>query len=195
MNYKNRKIMLEQWRTAIVDGETWENYQVSNLGQILSLDYNRTGRAELMKPEEDKFGYFRVTLCKNKETKHCFVHRLVAEAFLPNPEEKPCVNHKIEGDEGKKMNIVYLNKDGSVDKKRSTIEWATYEENINYGGHNQRSAKTRSKTVLQLSLTGELIREWESTQECGRNGFNHSCVIQCCNGKQKTHKGYIFKYK
>ena len=49
----------EMWRTAIVNGEPWENYQVSNLGNILSLDYNGTGRAELMKPEENKYRLYR----------------------------------------------------------------------------------------------------------------------------------------
>ena len=51
-----------------------------------------------------------------------------------------------------------------------------------------------SKKVLQLSLSGELIREWPSTKECGRNGFDSSSVTKCCNGKQKTHKGFRFMY-
>ena len=52
-----------------------------------------------------------------------------------------------------------------------------------------------SKKVLQFSLTGEFIKEWSSTQECGRNGFNFRSVSDCCLGKQKTHQGYIWKYK
>ena len=198
--------MIEEWRTAIVNGEPWENYQVSNLGRILSLDYRNTGKPELMTPNKNKSGYLKVDLSKNGETKTCLVHRLIAETFLENPENKPCINHKIEGDEGKTMNMVFFNEDGSVNEERTTIEWVTYEENNNYGTHNERAGKAISKVkkgipniklskkVLQLSLTGELIREWESTRECERNGFDHSAVCRCCNGKQKTYKGFRFMY-
>ena len=191
---------IEQWRTAVYDGEVYEGlYKVSNLGKILSLNYRNTGKAELMTPVEDKGGYFQVGLSKNGNMKMCYVHRLVAETFLENPENKPCINHKIEGEKGKKINMVIFNEDGSIDKERTSIEWATYEENNNYGGHNERISKTMtngklSKRVLQLSLSGDLIREWESTQECGRNGFNQGNVWSCCNGKQKTHKGFRFMY-
>ena len=188
--------MLEIWRTAIYKGEIYEGlYKVSNLGRILSLNYNHTGKPGLMTPVEDKYGYFRLQLWKNGEFKTCKVHRLVAETFLENPENKPCVNHKIKGDEGKKINMVIFNEDGTVNKEKSTIEWVTYEENNNYGSHNERIAKALSKPVLQFSKTGEFIREWESVNECGRNGFNQGHVADCCNGKRKTHKGFCFMYK
>ena len=188
--------VIEEWRTAIYDGIVYEGlYKVSNLGKILSLDYNHTGKPDLMEPSEDTTGYFKVILSKNKERKNCLVHRLVAETFLPNPENKPCINHKIEGEKGKKINMVIFNEDGTIDKERTTIEWVTPKENNDYGTHNERSAKARSKKVLQLSLTGELIRKWDSTMECGRNGFNQSLVCQCCQGKRKTHKGFRWKYE
>ena len=192
--------MNEIWRTAVYDGEIYEGlYKVSNWGRILSLNYRNTGKPDLMNPFETPNGYLQVCLSKNGETKKCYVHRLIAETFLENPEGKPCVNHKIEGDEGKTMNMVIFNEDGSVDEERTTIEWVTYKENNDYGTHNERMAKTktngkRSKPVLQLSLSGELIREWPSTKECGRNGFDHSAVVKCCLGKQKTHKGFRFMY-
>ena len=191
---------IEIWRTPIYKGEIYNNYQVSNLGEILSLNYRNTSRAELLKPRKDKDGYLRIGLQKNGKTDWIYVHRLVAQTFLSNPENKPCVNHKIEGDEGRKLNIVYINEDGTVDEEKSTIEWCTYEENNNYGTHNERSAKARingkkSKLVLQFSLTGEFIREWPSTAECERNGFDRSAVSRCCNGKQKTHKGFRWEYK
>ena len=192
--------MTEQWRTAIYKGEIYEGlYKVSNLGKILSLNYRNTGKAELLNPGEDKGGYLQVCLSKNGETKTCKVHRLVAQTFLPNPENKPCINHKIQGKKGKKINMVFFNTDGSINKEKSTIEWCTYEENNNYGGHNDRISKAltngkRSKRVLQLSLSGDLIREWESIQECGRNGFSKSNVCDCCNGKLKTHKGFKWCY-
>ena len=188
--------MEEQWKTAVYDGEIYEGlYKVSNWGRIKNINYRNTGRERLMNPSDNGCGYLRVCLSKNGETNLCLVHRLVAETFLPNPEGKPCVNHKIQGKEGKKINIVIFNEDGTVDEEKSTIEWATYEENNNYATHNERVAKALSKRVLQLSLSGDLIKEWESTAECGRNGFNQSCVCECCNGKQKTHKGFRFMYE
>ena len=187
---------IEIWKTAVYDGEPYEGlYQVSNLGRILSLNYRNTGKAELLTPRKRKNGYFQVKLWKNGEYKTCLVHRLVAETFLPNPEGKPCVNHKIEGKKGKKINMVFFNEDGSIDKERTTIEWVTAKENSNYGTRNERMAKTKSKRVLQLSLSGDLIKVWESVNECGRNGFNQSSVCQCCNGKRKTHKGFRWEYE
>ena len=185
---------IEQWRTAVYDGIVYDDYQVSNLGRILSLNYKNTGKAKLMTPVEDTKGYFQVVLCKNGEYKNCLVHRLVAFTFLENPENKPCINHKIEGDEGKKINMVIFNEDGTIDKERTTIEWVTYKENDNYETRNERIAKALSKRVLQLSLTGDLIREWESTRECGRNGFAQGAVAACCRGELKTHKGFRFMY-
>ena len=185
--------MKEQWRTAVYDGIVYDGlYKVSNLGRILSLNYRNTGKAELMTPSDNGYGYFRVGLSKNKEKKRCYVHRLVAETFLENPEGKPEVNHK---DEDKTNNFVFLNEDGSVDKEKSNLEWVWHIDNMKHGTRNERAAKALSKPVLQLSLSGDLIREWPSTMECGRNGFNQAHVADCCNGKRKTHKGFRFMYK
>lgn len=191
---------IEQWRTAIYDDIIYEGlYKVSNLGRILSLNYRNTGKAELMNPGEDKDGYSKVCLSKNGKTKTCKVHRLVAQTFLPNPENKPCINHKIQGEKGKKINMVFFNEDGTVDKERTTIEWVTPKENNDYGSRTERAAKANtngkcSKRVLQLSLTGDLIHEWPSTAECERNGFKHGAVAACCRGERKTHKGFRWMY-
>ena len=194
--------MLEIWKTAVYDGEPYEGlYKVSNLGKILSLDYNHTGKPGLMNPGKYRGGYLQVKLWKNGEYKMCKVHRLVAETFIPNPENKPCINHKIEGDKGKKINMVFFNKDGTIDKERTTIEWVTYEENNKYGTRTERIAKAMtngklSKRVLQLTLTGELIKEWESTREIERQlGFKHGAVSACCLGKKPQYKGFRFMYK
>ena len=189
--------MIEQWRTAVYDGIIYEElYKVSNLGKILSLNYRNTGRAKLRKPSQEKNGYFVVKLRKNGEYKKCYVHRLVAQTFIPNPENKPQVNHK---DENKTNNFVFLNEDGSVNKEKSNLEWNTPKENSNHGTRTERIAKANtngklSKKVLQLSLDGELIREWPSTAECERNGFYSSSVCDCCNGKLPHYKGFLWMY-
>ena len=192
---------IEIWRTAVSDGELYEGlYKVSNLGRILSLNYRNTGKPGLMTPVDNGDGYFQVGLSKNGEYKMCYLHRLVAEAFLDNPEGKPQVNHKIEGEKGKKINMVIFNTDGSIDKERTTIEWVTPKENSNHGTRNERIfEKTTngkcSKKVLQFSKSGEFIREWPSIHECGRNGFDSSSVCKCCNGKLPHYKGFIWMYK
>ena len=172
------------------------DYKISNWGRVFSKKRNTfiTGRVNAV-------GYYQVALrdVNGENTVWVLIHRLVAEAFLPNPENKPCINHKIEGKKGKTMNMVIFNEDGTINKEKTTIEWCTYEENNNYATHNERAAKARingkcSKKVLQLSLTGELIKEWESTAECGRNGFNQGNVSRCCRGEQKTHKGFRFMF-
>ena len=190
----------EIWRTPIHKGEIYDNYQVSNLGQILSLNYRNTGRAELMNPWEDKDGYLKIGLRKNRKTDFILVHRLIAETFIPNPDNLPQVNHRIEGDKGKTINTVFFNEDGSINKEKSTIEWCDGKYNHNYGTINERISKANtngklSKPVLQFTLDGEFVREYPSVRECERNGFEHSGVIRCCNGKQKTHKGFRFMYK
>ena len=189
--------MLEIWKTPIYKGETYEDFKVSNLGRILSLNYRRTGRAELLTPGTNTGGYFQVCLSKNRKRKLCLVHRIVAETFLENPDRKPQVNHK---DEDKTNNFVFLNEDGSVDKKKSNLEWKSPKDNCNHGTRNERIAKAntngkQSKKVLQLSLSGELIREWPSIAECGRNGFHFGNVAACCRGERKTYKGFRWEYE
>ena len=163
-------------------------YQVSNFGQILSLNYRGTGKPKLLKPGNVK-GYLKVSLSKDGKPKTFQIHRLVAEAFIPNPENLPEVNHK---DEDKTNNFVGTPEN---DYKDGNLEWCTREYNINYGTIKQRLSKARSKKVLQLSISGELIREWKSIADCGRNGFNQGEVCKCCRGERKSHKGFRWEYK
>ena len=171
-------------------------YEVSNTGQVRSMNYNRTGVPGLLHPEVKKckgsLPYLRVIMHKDKRQKKFSVHRLVAQTFLPNPENKPEINHK---DEDKTNNFVFLNEDGSVDKEKSNLEWKNHRDNLNHGTRNERVAKALSKRVLQLSLSGELIKEWPSTQECGRNGFNQGAVAACCRGEKPHYKGFLWMYK
>lgn len=189
--------MIEIWKDVIYDGVIYEGYQVSNLGRVKSLKF---GKERILKEVKDGFGYLMVFLCKDGKQKMFKVHRLVAESFIPNPENKPQVNHKIDTEEGKTINMVFFNEDGSINKEKTTIEWCDCRYNNNYGTRNERISKKMtngklSKTVLQFTKTGEFVREWNSTQECGRNGFLQQNVAACCNGKRKYHKGFMWRYK
>ena len=155
-------------------------YQVSNFGNIMSLNYRRTGRAKLLKPGKNKQGYLGVVLFKDGKPKTFRVNRLVAEAFIPNPDNLTEVNHI---DEDKTNNRV------------DNLEWKSHKGNCNHGTRNERVAKAQSKRVLQFTLNGEFVREWSSTMECGRNGFRQSAVARCCRGEKPQYKGYIWRYK
>ena len=161
--------MKEIWK----DIKNYEGlYQISNLGRVKSLWY---GREKILIPVKLKNGYLRVILCKNGILKTYYVHRLVAEAFLDNPNNLPQVNHK---DENKQNNNV------------ENLEWCTNEYNINYGTRTERC----SKKVYQYTIDNILIKKWNSIAECERNGFKHSLIIYCCQGKRKTHKGFKWSY-
>lgn len=165
-------------------------YQVSNMGRVKSL--SRIGlngnrlKERLLKPRPKAFGYLLVCLYKQGNCKNFLIHRLVAEAFIPNPNNYPQINHK---DEVTYNNVV------------SNLEWCTCKYNINYGSHNERANKSKvngkgSKAVLQFDLNGNFIKEYPSTSEIGRQlNFVISNISRCCNGLRKTANGYIWKYK
>ena len=174
--------MSEVWKD--IDG--YEGlYEVSNLGRVKSLKF---GKERILKTDMSPKGYLRVQLWKNNKGIRYLVHRLVAQAFLDNPDNLPCINHR---DENPSNNNV------------DNIEWCTHKYNINYGTCIQRRVnKTRgvnniknSKTVYQYSLDGELVKEWQSAAEIERQlGFASSSINVCCLGKKKTSHGYIWSY-
>lgn len=103
-------------------------YQVSNTGRVRSLNYNRTGKSKVRKQNTDKRGYKRVNLCKDGKNKIYSIHRLVALAFIPNPNNYPIINHK---DENPSNNAVW------------NLEWCTQEYNINYGNCRKKMSEAR----------------------------------------------------
>ena len=154
------------------------HYQVSNNGRVKSL---KQGKEKILKPVRDTKGYLAVQLCKNGEIKRCFVHRLVAQTFIQNPNNLPHINHK---DEVKTNNSV------------QNLEWCSAKYNNNYGTHNQRVAEKRSKPVLQYTLDGKFVKEWKSQSDVERNlGYSQRNISACCRGKYKSLYGYVWKYK
>lgn len=132
-------------------------------------------------------GYFRVSLCMENRLKHFSVHRLVATAFIPNPQNLPEVNHK---DENSKNNCV------------DNLEWCSRKYNANYGTLPQRESDwntnhpKKSKAVVKMSLDGEILAEYPSINEASRqHGIGSECISRCCMGKQETSGGFRWKHK
>ena len=171
--------MIEIWLPVPIK-EYSKDYEVSNFGNVRSLNYRGNGQTKILKPGKHTRGYLCVVFYKNGKKRIFYIHRLVAEAFIPNLLELPQVNHI---DENKTNNRV------------ENLEWCDSKFNCNHGTRNERSAKSRSKPVLQLTKTGELVREWPSTKEAGRNGYSQWNICSCCSGKLKSYKGFIWKYK
>lgn len=166
--------------------ENYENYMVSNLGRVKSLNYRRTGMEQLMKPYKGGI-YSVVDLFNCNGRKPCLVHILVAKAFIPNPNNLPEINHK---DENGSNNCV------------DNLEWCTELYNNRYGTRCERAAKARinhpkrSKPVVQYSLDGEVINEFPSASEVERQlGIKQQCISRCCLGERKTCYGFKWRYK
>lgn len=153
-------------------------YQISDRGRVWNVKFQR-----YVKPFKTNSGYLCVHLF-NKSGKRVneLVHRLVALTFIPNPYNKPQVNHKNEFE--KENNCV------------DNLMWVTDKENKNWGTFKERMAKSKSKPIVQLSLSGEFIREWIGGSAVEKEtGFFSSAINACCNGKLKTAYGYIWKFK
>lgn len=155
----------EQWKPIA----GFPNYQVSNRGRVKNI---KTGR--VLKPRVDGYDYEYVALYKSGKPKDYRIHRLTAEAFIPNINNLPQVNHI---DEDKRNNNV------------TNLEWCTASQN------NKHSAHQRYCRINQLSLDGEFIRQWDSSEQIKRNlGYSNGYIIQCCKGKFKQAYGYRWEY-
>ena len=146
-------------------------YGITRNGNVWSYKSKK-----FLKPRLNTSGYYQVNLCKDGKGKNFTIHRLVATAFIPNPDNLPEVNHK---DEDKSNNCV------------ENLEWMSKIDNINYGTGIERSAKKRSKPVYCV----ELNRVFDGARKAARElELDNSHIIKCCKGKLKTTGGYHFRY-
>lgn len=177
--------MKEVWK----DIEGYEGlYQVSSFGQVKMLGREKRlwhGGKTYISPkllnQNLICGYKKVKLRDSDgNTKMVSVHRLVAKAFIENPNNFPQVNHK---DENKHNNHV------------ENLEWCTAKYNTNYGTGIKRCSEAKFKRIAQISLDGNIVREWNSMKEIVKTlGFSYSRLSQACNGITKTSNGYIWKF-
>lgn len=166
--------MKEEWRPVVgYEGR----YEVSSLGRIR--------RVKIIVPSMKKHDYMQVSLVDGDGVRKSLrLHRIVAEAFLPNPEGKPQVNHKDEDPEN---------------NRADNLEWATAEENTNYGSRTARAAaKNGSKTpIIQIDpKTLEAVAEYPGQSAAARaTGISLASINACLRGKQRRAGGYLWRYK
>lgn len=189
IRYKNdvNKYNIKKERIEDLDGEVWKYikgyeglYQVSNLGKIKSLGNNKFKKEKILKTCKNRYGYVLVPLNLNANKKFKSVHRLVAQAFISNPNNLPEVNHK---DETRDNNNV------------SNLGWCDRKYNLDYGTGNKRRSEKLSQKVYQYNLKKELIKVWDSTIQCKEKGYSIGNISLCCNGKRNKHKNSIWSYR
>lgn len=168
-------------------------YQVSNLGRVKSLGHDLWHKGRIIKPHLDGKGhYLLVGLHKDLKTKKRNIHRLVAEAFLPNPLGLPQVNHK---DERKTNNMA------------TNLEWCDASYNATYGGARYRNIISRTRNnsfnrerpVLMMAEDRRVIKRFRSCADASRSmGVSSVTIKRCCNEREKGKNhhscGYIFEF-
>lgn len=183
---------VEVWRSVV---GYMDLYEVSNLGRVRSLERYYTQRNGysyhmngcIMSPFDTKDGYKAVRFRANGTRKTFRVHRLVAEAFVPNPDNLPVVNHK---DENKTNNCA------------DNLEWCSVDYNLHYGTSSERLSRSHknhprlSKPIEQYTMDGQLIQTFPSSAEAARQLGLHAVNISCCcRGIYKQCGGYLWKYQ
>jgi hypothetical protein len=168
----------EEWRPVVgFEGR----YQVSNLGRVKSINIANTRKSGILKSEKSRDGYYQVTLTINGNRLHTGVHRLVAMAFIPNPDNLPQVNHI---DEDKTNNCA------------DNLEWCTQHYNICYGTTILRKSKKIQKVVVQKDLNGNVLNTFDSIRSAMiATGINECSISRVCNGFVNSAGGFLWDFK
>lgn len=169
--------MNEKWAKI----KNYPNYKVSNYGKVKNL------KNKVLKLREDRNGYLIAYLYNDGIMKCKKVHRLVAEAFIPNPKGKTQINHK----DGNKKNNKVINLEWCTNKENIAHAWATGLKRKKYGRYHNNAKK-----IYQYDLNGNFIKEWFSIVEASTfYKTTISNIWHNLNKYNKTAKGYIWKYK
>lgn len=189
---QNISLQDEEWRSI----KNYEGlYIISNYGRIISLSriIHASNRdmfypIKLLSPSPNKKGYLYITLCNGISRKKKYIHRLVASAFIPNPENKSEIDHI----DGNNQNNQVFN-----------LKWSSRQENMLNPITRARCSDSLLGTLNNATSKqigqykgDQLIQVYPSMAEaCRRNpSFDQSCITRCCQGKYKSHKGYIWKF-
>lgn len=169
-------------------------YQVSNLGNIKSFSKKRNHQDEIILKPWLSHGYPTVGLFKNNIGIQRRVHRLVAENFIKK--------------ENKNHNIVNHKDGDKTNNNIKNLEWCTQKENVAhainnhlFNPHNQNHSKTKFKRrnlkpIIQLDKNGKVLKKWACIADVERElGYKNSHITECCKGKLKSSRGYIWKYE
>lgn len=152
-----------------------EHYLVSDSGQVWSLYRHRA-----LKPAIDKYGYEKVALFDGHKACPKTVHRLVAQAFIPNPQNLPTVNH--------------INED-KTDNRAINLEWATIADNDNHGTRNQRMADTKCRMPVERIFADGTIVRYKGVKDASRQtGINRSSISLCCKNLRRKAGGCEWRY-
>ena len=159
-------------------------YKVSNLGEVKSLARKGRKNDMILKPSFNGWGYLIVFLTKDGKTKSFKVHRLVAIAFIPNPNGYRCVDH--------------INTD-RTDNRVENLRWVSHKMNsfnpITKNRVTEAIIKRKGRTVHQFDLNGAFINSWRTAAEAARElNISEVPIRKCCTGKEQTYKGYKWEY-
>ena len=168
---------MELWRTI----RGFPSYQVSSLGRVKSLerDYKYGKHGDIILKQNNRRGYKGVTLFKDGKRYYKAVHRLVAEAFIDNPNNLPMVNHKDEN---------------RTNNKVDNLEYCDAKYNINYGSCRDKISKGVSKKVEQLTKDGLVIGIFNSmTEASNKTGVYLSEISKCCKDARYSAGGYKWR--
>lgn len=147
-------------------------YAVTEEGEVWSYKSQK-----YLKGSPNSKGYLRVNLYKDNVMKTCYVHRLVAEAFIPNPDNLPEINHISEN---------------KSDNRKENLEWCSKEYNLTYGTRIERAAKSKARAVYCVELD-QVFESLKSAAEAF-GVQNSSNICACCKGKKNTAYGYHWRY-
>lgn len=165
--------MKEVWRDVV----GYEGlYKISNLGNVFSCKTNK-----LLSIRTRKDGYQDVRLHNNKQNKMHTVHRLVAQAFLDNPNNFPIINHKDEN---------------SANNRVDNLEWCTHSYNNTYNDVHIKRAQLLAKRVYRYNRNGEMFEEYESVRASAEFlNVSSGDICDCCNSNSITYLGSVWSYE